>query len=365
MISHSLQNQSQGTNRHLKRTKHSRFWRYLLLILIISGLFVWYKYSQYLYYLQTPVDPTDTGNVSVIIKKWSPESNTNQVDALAQKLREQNLILDADTLKLYIKFNGFDRKLVAGRFLLKRSMTIPQILEEITNIKNGEVVLTIPEGSTIKAIDEKLTNLDLIKAGEFIQATKDFQDYDLYPFLDRDANIKLPHPLEGFLFPDTYFINAGNYTNQNLIQQLLKTFQKRMAKELEGKDSKTIFETIIIASMVEKEVNSTKDLPIVAGILWKRFHENWQLGVDATLLYLKNDRTINSEDLSGDSPYNTRKNRGLPPGPISNPGLTSLKAAFNPEESPYYFYLSRPDTGETVYAVTNEEHNLNKSKYLQ
>ena len=89
-----------------------------------------------------------------------------------------------------------------------------------------------------------------------------------------------------------------------------------------------------------------------------------QLGADATLLYLKSDRTIDYQDLQEDSDYNTRKKMGLPPGPIGNPGLSALQAALNPEDSPYFYYLSKPENGEMVYSKTNDEHNQNKAKYL-
>jgi UPF0755 protein len=119
-----------------------------------------------------------------------------------------------------------------------------------------------------------------------------------------------------------------------------------------------------MASMVEKEVRTAKDLPIVAGILWKRLDSNWFIGADASLLYLKDDRSIDFKDLQQDSPYNLRNHQGLPPGPIDNPGLKSIMAAMYPEESPYYYYLTKPGTGEVVYAITNDEHNANKAKYL-
>jgi UPF0755 protein len=120
-----------------------------------------------------------------------------------------------------------------------------------------------------------------------------------------------------------------------------------------------------MASIVEKEVNTATDRPIVAGILWKRLDSHWQLGADATLLYLKNDNTINYQDLQENSPYNTRKNQGLPPGPICNPGLKSIEAALNPQSSAYFYYLTDPASGSVVYAATNDEQNANKAKYLQ
>lgn len=347
------------------KNKRKRIVQAIVVLVILLGIFFWYKYSQYQYYLQTPVDPADTSKISIVIKKWTAENGENQLGTLAKKMQDQGLILDADTFTLYVKWHHFDRKLVAGRFFIQRSMTIPQIVNIITDIKKGEISLTITEGETIRDIDAKLADLDMIQPGTFIQATKDFNEYEKYPFLDKEAHKALPHPLEGFLFPDTYYLDSSNFNAKSLIQLMLKNFEKKLGDELKDKDASTIFKTVIMASMVEEEIQTEKDRPIVAGILWKRLKEDWLLGVDSTLLYLKNDRTIDANDLADDSPYNTRKNHGLPPGPISNPGLPSLTAAFHPESSEYYFYLTKPNTGEVVYARTNDEHNANREKYLK
>ena len=170
-----------------KKSKRRRVLIGLIVFIAILGIFFWYKYSQYQYYLQTPIDPTDSSNTSIMIKKWSPDSGEDQITNLAKKLQDQNLIIDADTFNWYVKLNHFDRKLVAGRFLIQRSMTIPEIVKVITDIKNGEIVLTIPEGATIKEIDSKLVGFDVIKAGEFMQATKDFNAYEKYPFLNKET----------------------------------------------------------------------------------------------------------------------------------------------------------------------------------
>jgi len=119
-----------------------------------------------------------------------------------------------------------------------------------------------------------------------------------------------------------------------------------------------------MASIIENEVFGAENRKIVSGILWKRFENSWPLGADITLLYTKEDRKITAEDLASDSPYNTRKLQGLPPGPISNPSLESIEAAMFPKESSYWFYLTDPDNGEVIYAKSNEEHNQNRAKYL-
>jgi UPF0755 protein len=340
--------------------KSRKLLKIFLGILIVAGLIAWYQYSKYRYNIETPVDPTNTTDTAVIIKTGE------NLNSIADKLIQKDLVLDGESFKTYVKWNDFDRKIIAGRFVLNKGMNVQQIVGKITDVKQGEASLTIPEGSTIKDIDQKLVNTGLIQAGEFIQATKNFQNYKKYSFLD-EAKIKaLPYPLEGYLFPDTYFLDGGHFNNEDLIDLMLKNFQKKLPEEMLNPSgtSRSLYDVITMASMVEKEVRTDKDLPVVAGILWKRLDDHWQLGADATLLYLKNDRTIGQTELQADSPYNTRRVLGLPPGPISNPGLKSILAALHPQESAYFYYLTKPETGEVVYAKTNDEQNVNKAKYL-
>lgn len=333
-------------------------------LLAIVGIIVYtfYNGARYRYFLQTPVRSGNIANISFSVKKGETPN------VIAKNLFEKNLILDEGALKTYLRDKNLDRNIVAGRFILNQNMVIPEIVQKITDPKQGEIIFTVTEGMNIRDIDQKLVAFGLNQPGEFIQVAKAFNNYGKYPFIDEQKVSSLPYPLEGFLFPDTYFLGSGgHFKNENLIDLMLKNFKKKLPKDLMKDDLQgqhALFEIIIVASIVEKEVKTAKDRPIVAGILWKRLKNNWQLGADATLLYLKNDNKIGKTELQEDSPYNTRKNIGLPPGPISNPGLDSINAALKPESSPYFYYLTKPKTGEVVYAKTNEEHNDNKAKYL-
>jgi UPF0755 protein len=173
--------------------------------------------------------------------------------------------------------------------------------------------------------------------------------------------------LEGFLFPDTYQISysAGE---KDIIRMMLANFDKKLTKDLREeivRQNKTIFEIVTMASLLEKEVRTAEDKKLVAGVLWKRLKNRIPLQVDAAVSYITGKKTvkITKEDTQIDSPYNTYKYLGLPLGPISNPGLESIKASIYPKESRYWYYLSTPE-GQTIFSRTLEEHNIAKAKYL-
>jgi UPF0755 protein len=245
-------------------------------------------------------------------------------------------------------------------------MNMPEILETITTISSTETVITIQEGLTIADIDEKLTNLGLITDGDFKKAVKNFKDYDNYNFLNKEILSTLEYPLEGYLYPDTYFVDSMNFKSEQLIKKMLDNFEKKFEtlKDIFKNQERSMHEIITMASILQKEVRTKKDYQIVAGILWKRLDSGWHLGADATILYATKKKNLDIADLDIDSPYNTRRYTGMPPGPICNPDIEHIKAALTPTESEYWYYLTTLDTGEVIYAKTNEEHNKNKAKYL-
>ena len=336
-----------------------KFFITLVLISLIIGVGFIMCYGKYDYYLNTPVDISDSSNIIFEIEEGENSNN------IVNNLYDKDLILNKLAVKVYMKLEDIEKELKAGRITLSKSLTAQEIVEKLLNPEEAEVVLTIPEGYTISDIDTLLVDEDLIETGEFISCINECT-IPKYDFLDKE-NISTDLYLEGYLFPDTYFVDPATYTNENFIQKLLNNFDSKLEpdliEEIQNQD-KSIHEIVIMASIIEKEVRTDDDLPIVSGILWKRLKNDWALGADATLLYKKNNNEITYEDLQSDSEYNTRKFKGLPPGPISNPGSKSIKAAVYPEESEYWFYLTTLDTGEVIYAVSNEEHEMNKSEYL-
>lgn len=313
-----------------------------ILLITVILLFVGYKYVDYTYF---PISPDDSEKISFIVKQGE------SVKSIAKNLENQNLIQSNWAFYLYTRRSGMAKDIKAGRFLLSPGLAVPDIAETLTNTERAEGIVTIPEGFTIKDIDDRLTELGLIKPKEFIMYTK----------------LSSRSRTEGYFFPDTYFIDTVNFNIRDFAERLLNTFEQKITPEMHEaiqKNKRTLDEIIIMASIIEKEVRTDEDRPKIADILWRRLDNGWMLGADATLLYEKNNTDITTEDLKSDSPYNTRKHAGLPPTPICNPGLASIQAAIYPEANNYWFYLTKPNTGEVVYAYSNEEHNKNRALYL-
>jgi len=337
----------------MQQKKHR--WIYILAgIILFSAVFSYYKYQSN---ITTAVDPTDNTKISFTIKKG------DSVSQIGTNLMVANLINSDSSFSTYVSWNDFDKKILAGRFYLKKSMTIKEIVTAITDIKNAEFLITIQEGITINDIDQKLVDLDLIQAGEFTKEVKNFNGWQYYTFLDKETLSKLNLPLEGYLYPDTYFLDPSTFKPHKLIYLALDNFEKKTADLLPQLKKHSVHQIITMASIIEDEVFGSENRKMVSGILWKRLDNNWPLGADATLLYGKKNNIITVEDLNTDSPYNTRKNQGLPPGPICSPSVSSIEAAMFPKESPYWFYLTDKD-GNVIYASSNEEHNQNRAKYL-
>lgn len=330
----------------------------IFLILIIALIPSYYYISD----LKNAVDENDNTIISFDVK-----SGQNLKD-ISQKLKENDLIKSKIYFEYYTKNQNLSEKIMAGRFSLSKSQDIKSLIEKLSSPPELSI-LTIQEGLTIQDIDEKLSSQKLISEGELIEEAKNFKGYSYYPYLEEN------HPLEGYLYPDTYFFDPTTFKAETMIYKSMDNFENKLKQVVPETEPLSVFEAIdnsgrslndiiIMASIIEKEVFGKTDRKIVSGILWKRLDSDWLLGADATLLYGKSNNIITKTDLETDSPYNTRKILGLPPTPISNPSLESILASLYPTKTDYWFYLNTQDTGETIYAKTNEEHNINRAKHL-
>jgi len=256
---------------------------------------------------------------------------------IANDLEEEKIIRSSLAFKFYIQFTGKQSKILAGEFRLSPSMSLSEIVD---TLQKGpvEIWVTIPEGLRHEEIAEKFASN--------LGKDESFQDE-----LER---IMAPH--EGYLFPETYLFSK-EITTEKILNKLLATYNLKTADEPTNDE-------IIMASIIERETKSDAEKPIVAGILYKRIENGWPLQVDASIQYAKgNWKPILVSDKELNSLYNTYKYQGLPPGPICNPGISSINAAQNPKESEYWYYLHE-DNGTIHYASSLEEHNVNIRKYL-
>jgi UPF0755 protein len=329
----------------------------LLIIIVLLGLIGW-TYLKYNSYINEPIDKEDNTEISFQVKKGETAKE------ITKNLEEKGLIKSDFALYLHIKLNNLGENIIAGRFLLNKTMTAHEMIVALSDPSKAEFIITIQEGLTTKDIDKKLFELGLIESGEFLTAVKNFDGWEYYSFLDKETLKTLEYPVEGYLYPDTYFLDPSTFQPHDLIYLSMDNFEVKFADLQTQLKKHSVHEIITMASIIEKEVIGAENKKIVSGIFWKRQENDWTLGADATLLYVTNDNTLSAEDLEIDSKYNTRKYQGLPPGPISNPSIESIEAAMFPEESEYWFYLTVPETNEVIYSVTNEEHNENKEMYL-
>lgn len=313
-----------------------------ILILLLVGTIA------YLFYKEGTLPVNKTGTESKIFVVSPGES----LDSVINKLAQEGLIRNRVVFYLVVKQMGIEKKIQAGSFRLKPSLDAYQIADSLTH-GTLDVWVTIPEGlrkEEIAALVSKELNISEI---EFIELAE-----------------------EGYLFPDTYLI-PQNSSNQNIIQILRTNFEIKYTDGIQSKAKKlglTQAEVVTLASIVEREAKFEKDRQIIASILLKRLEEGIPLQVDATVQYVLGyqpaenrwwKKHLSLDDLKIKSPYNTYENVGLPPGPISNPGLSSIEAVVNANpDTPYLLYI-HDSSGKAHYARNNAEHEANIKRYLK
>ena len=283
---------------------------------------------------------------------------------IAQDLRSQGIIKSAPLFEFYVLVSGNHNRLQAGSYDLSPSLSIAQI---VTKMANGDVrknTVTIIEGWNVKDISNYLVSKKISPAKDFlVAASEDFsKDFDFLKDKPKATT------LEGFMFPDTYQISSKEAT-EALVKNMLANFDSKLTPELEKEIAsrhKSVFEIVTMASILEKEVKSSHDKKVVAGILWKRKDAGIPLQVDATINYItgKNNSRALIKDTKINSLYNTYQNAGLPLGPICNPGMDSILATVYPQKSDYWYYLSVDGSGKTIFSKTLDEHILARAKYL-
>ncbi len=327
----------------------------LLAIFLSLGLL-----SQYTFTLLDPVDPS--GKSSNVLVRIPPRSSTDQIAAM---LEQQGMIRDDRAFRLYARFHNLDNRIQAGYYLLNASMSAEEILNILVRGKTASKSFTIPEGYTLKQITESLAAKGFIREPLFKDLLVNGQfNYAFLKDLPRGDR-----RLEGYLFPETY--NIGLDSTEKDILNVMLDGMNRQIKEIQLEEKAkamnlTLHQAVTIASMIEREARVDKDRTLISSVIHNRLKAGMRLQIDATVEYALGGHRekIYYKDLEVDSPYNTYKFNGLPPGPIASPGRESLLAAVNPAQTKYLYYVAKPD-GSHAFSETLAEHNANKNKYLK
>ncbi|MBQ2412666.1 MAG: endolytic transglycosylase MltG [Anaerotignum sp.] len=286
-------------------------------------------------------------------------------EAIAEILKENDLISSVLGFKLTSRLEGFDGTYKQGTYNIDTGMTKRQIMELLQSGKVAQdLQLMIPEGYTVKQIAAKAEEIGICTAEEFINEVNNgtFEYEFLKDLPDRQ------YKLEGYLFPDTYFLSE-NMTAHDVIDTMLKRFDQMYTEEYRNavaSSGHTLDEIVTLASMVEKEIKLPEERARAAGVMYNRLKDGITLGIDATVLYAvgKTAGELTQADLNTDSPYNTRINYGLPLGPISSPGEASFKAALYPETHKYLYYVVEAVGRDNhVYCETYDEFLAAKAAY--
>jgi len=310
--------------------------------------------------LLLPVAPqSKAGDIVVTIPL---QASAGQVGKI---LQQNKLVRSSLAFSIYARWKGKDGQIKAGEYRLNNGLSTPEILFELVDGRTTVQTFTVPEGFTTAQIADLLISKGLINRERFYWAVAN-ENYS-YSFIQ--GLPKNERRLEGYLFPDTYQVTRG-ISESSIIELMLNRFEKEMDKldyaALAQGAGLTLHEAVTIASLVEREAKIEEEKPLIAGVIHNRLSSSMLLQVDATVQYALGTYKpkIYYKDLEVDSPYNTYRVSGLPPGPIAVPGESSLLAAVRPVVTGDYYYVAKPD-GSHAFARTLAEHNANKERYLQ
>lgn len=316
--------------------------------------------SFFAYFGNAPVDRKNQESIGVDV-----DSGTG-VKKIASILHEKGLIRSEWGFVVRTYMLGAKDKLKAGQYNFSKKESGVEIVKRMIagDILPRDNKVTIPEGLTLKEIAQRFEQAEIVSASDFMASAKAEKFRAKYDFL---ADVP-DSSLEGYLFPDTYKFFKNTPVDE-VIDRMLQRFDEQFkiaAQATPGLKTHKLHEIVTMASIIEREVKTPEDRRIVSGILWSRIEHGVAIAADATTRYALNNwgKPLTVNDLKNDSPYNTRNHAGLPPGPIGNPGLDTLKAAMDPKETDYFYYLSASD-GKTIFSKTLDEHNANVQKYLR
>lgn len=327
----------------------------LMLLLIVFFLAV----SGCCYFFKVQMQPFKPGAPAVEVLIPTGASTT----AIASILVDQGIIRSPLIFRLVTYAYGLDRQLKSGHYLISPGLSLPEIIRVLVNGEVQEVEFTVPEGYTVKQIAALLQQKGLVREEEFLEAATEDYPFEFLQDLPPGSE-----PLEGFLYPDTYRVSLGTPPRE-IIMMMLNRFNqvyREIYVESDISQKYSTREIVTLASIIEREARLDGERPIVASVFVNRMDRGMRLESCATVEYLLPEPkpVLTYEDLQIDSPYNTYRVDGLPPGPIANPGRASLLAALKPARSDYLYFVAKPD-GSHHFSRTLSEHNQAVLRYQE
>ena len=274
---------------------------------------------------------------------------------ILRHLQKQGIVRDEYVPLIYIKLVRYGESIKAGMYEFSRPVSAAAVVDKLIR---GDVVL---KAVTIREGLDRFT-VGRLFAAEGFGRPKDWDKLTADPELIRDIAPQAP-TLEGYLFPDTYKFNPGT-TPRAIVQAMVQNFRRHFGNEMPFiTTGLNLHQTVTLASIVETEAKLPQERPMVASVYLNRIHRNMLLGADPTVIYALKlaqrwDGNIHKADLEIDSPFNTYRAHGLPPGPVANPGMASLHAAAQPATTQFLYFVARHD-GSHAFATNLEEHNRN------
>ncbi|HMQ69150.1 MAG TPA: endolytic transglycosylase MltG [Ignavibacteria bacterium] len=322
-----------------------KYYKLLIPLNILLIVFIYHQLFYSRYFWEGEIEKT------FVIEKGK------NLDEIVSNLKKENVIANSFLFKLAVKLSGKENQIIANTYLFINGMNNTELISLLTDKDLNQLVkFTVPEGYNLKQISRLAASKFALSDKVFISEASNDSLINILGLNDKVKN------LEGFLFPDTYYLSP-KISEKQLVNLLFNEFRKNVTdnEDLMSKMNLrkfTILETITLASIIEGETKLVSEKPIIAGVYINRLNKGMKLEADPTIQYILPDGPKNRllfSDLKIKSPYNTYLNKGLPPGPINNPGMSSIEAALNPEDHNYIFFVATGDGGHK-FTENYEQH---------
>ena len=321
---------------------------------VLATLF-FYLLLFYLYIINAPLCPQNSWAL-VTLRKGE------KIESFLKKMEQNGIKVNPFFFRLYIKLTGHSKDLKAGEYMVSTSQSIKSLAQALIKGKTYLRTVTVWEGMDMFDIAHLLVQTGILSQ------EKGFINTATNPVLLK--KLKVPgKSAEGFLFPETYRFPKG-FPASRIVETMVNTFWNRIPPDLKEKKRPELYKIVILASIIQKETSLKEEMPLVSSVYHNRLKRGMRLQADPTVIYAiklkyhKKKTRLSKEDLRINSPYNTYLHKGLPPGPICNPGLDALEAAAHPAKTGYLYFVAKGD-GSHVFSYTLAEHNRAVARYIR